>query len=98
MRSSRWSKRTSSYRDPRAVVSTTEPDRAAAPGVRPMPPELLARAAAVLRRVAPRLMGPVLRQRCRTSDLVQSALADAVASWPTFRGENESEFVGWTLR
>lgn len=58
----------------------------------------LEKAGAVLRRVAPSLMGAVLRQRCRTSDLVQSALADAVASLPSFRGRDESEFIGWTLR
>lgn len=55
-------------------------------------------AAPILRRVAPGLMGPVLRQRCRTSDLVQSALADALAALPSFRGERDTEFVGWTLR
>jgi RNA polymerase sigma-70 factor (ECF subfamily) len=59
---------------------------------------LLANAAPVLRRVAPSLMGAVLRQRCRTSDLVQSALADAVASLPSYRGQGEAEFIGWTLR
>jgi RNA polymerase sigma-70 factor, ECF subfamily len=48
--------------------------------------------------VAPRLMGPQLRQRCRTSDLVQSALVEAIASMPAFRGNSDSEFVGWTLR
>ncbi|MCK5940596.1 MAG: sigma-70 family RNA polymerase sigma factor, partial [Planctomycetes bacterium] len=60
--------------------------------------ELVASATPVLRRMAPRLMGAVLRQRCRTSDLVQSALVEAIASIPSFRGKNESEFVGWTLR
>ncbi|MCA8950931.1 MAG: sigma-70 family RNA polymerase sigma factor, partial [Planctomycetes bacterium] len=36
--------------------------------------------------------------RYRTSDLVQSALVEAIASMPAFRGTRESEFVGWTLR
>tara|TARA_R110002072_G_scaffold136285_2_gene278598 strand:+ start:26919 stop:27554 length:636 start_codon:yes stop_codon:yes gene_type:complete len=60
--------------------------------------KLVASATPVLQRLAPRLMGAVLRQRCRTSDLVQSALVEAIASIPSFRGESESEFVGWTLR
>lgn len=60
--------------------------------------KLVASATPVLKRMAPRLMGAVLRQRCRTSDLVQSALVEAIASIPNFRGKNESEFVGWTLR
>lgn len=60
--------------------------------------KLVAEATPVLKRMAPRLMGAVLRQRCRTSDLVQSALVEAIASIPSFRGKNESEFVGWTLR
>lgn len=60
--------------------------------------QLVASATPALQRLAPRLMGAVLRQRCRTSDLVQSALVEAIASIPSFRGESESEFVGWTLR
>lgn len=59
---------------------------------------LLARAMPALQRAAPGLMGAVLRQRCRTSDLVQSALVDAIRSYPDFAGERDSEFVGWTLR
>lgn len=73
-------------------------DSDAAPSDPQPPADLLRRAERVLRRVAPRLMGPVLRQRGRTSDLVQSALADAVAAFPSFRGRDESEFIGWTLR
>lgn len=60
--------------------------------------KLMATATPVLRRMAPRLMGAGLRQRCRESDLVQSALVEAIASIPTFRGKSEDEFVGWTLR
>jgi RNA polymerase sigma-70 factor, ECF subfamily len=60
--------------------------------------QLVANATPVLQRLAPRLMGAVLRKSCRTSDLVQSALVEAIASIPSFRGESESEFVSWTLR
>ncbi len=59
---------------------------------------LVATAIPVLRRVAPGMMGSLLRERCRTSDLVQSALVEAIVSMPTFRGQKESEFVGWTMR
>lgn len=59
---------------------------------------LVATAAPVLEKAAGRLMSPKLRQRCRTSDLVQSALVEAIASMPSFRGSNDDEFVGWTLR
>jgi RNA polymerase sigma-70 factor (ECF subfamily) len=59
---------------------------------------MVERAMPILRRAAPGLMGALLRQRCRTSDLVQSALADAVRSFPQFAGQNESDFVGWTMR
>ncbi len=59
---------------------------------------MVERAMPILRRAAPGLMGAMLRQRCRTSDLVQSALADAVRSFPQFVGQNESDFVGWTMR
>lgn len=44
------------------------------------------------------MLGAKLRQRCRTSDLVQSALVEAIASMPSFRGQKDSEFVGWTMR
>ena len=59
---------------------------------------LIASATPVLQRAAPRLMGALLRQRYRTSDLVQSALVEVVASLPSFRGSHESEFVAWTMR
>ena len=59
---------------------------------------LVAQALPVLKRAAPALMGALLRHRCRTSDLVQSALADAIRSFPHFAGAGETEFVGWTLR
>jgi RNA polymerase sigma-70 factor (ECF subfamily) len=57
-----------------------------------------ARAEAVLRRAAPRLMCSTLRERCRVSDLVQSTLAEALRALPDYRGKDPSEFVGWTLR
>ncbi|HZN40505.1 MAG TPA: sigma-70 family RNA polymerase sigma factor [Planctomycetota bacterium] len=60
--------------------------------------QLLASALRALNRKAPGLLGALLRQRCRTSDLVQSALVDAIRSFPRFRGHHESEFVGWTMR
>ena len=60
--------------------------------------QLLASALRALNRKAPGLLGALLRQRCRTSDLVQSALVDAIRSFPRFGGRHESEFVGWTLR
>jgi RNA polymerase sigma-70 factor (ECF subfamily) len=59
---------------------------------------MVERAMPILRRAAPGLMGAMLRQRCRTSDLVQSALADAVRSFPQFAGKDEADFVGWTMR
>lgn len=59
---------------------------------------LVAHATPVLQKVAARMMGAALRQRCRTSDLVQSALVEAIASMPSFRGKEDSEFVGWTMR
>jgi RNA polymerase sigma-70 factor (ECF subfamily) len=59
---------------------------------------LVERAMPILRRAAPGLLGALLRQRCRTSDLVQSALADAVRSFPSFTGRDEGDFVGWTMR
>jgi RNA polymerase sigma-70 factor (ECF subfamily) len=59
---------------------------------------LVEHAVPILRRVAPTLMDAALRERCRTSDLVQSALCEAIVSMPAFRGNQESEFVGWTLR
>lgn len=52
----------------------------------------------VLQKAAPAMMGAGLRARCRTSDLVQSALVEAVASMGSFRGQGDSEFVAWTLR
>lgn len=61
-------------------------------------PRLVATATPALQKVAARMMGASLRKRCRTSDLVQSALVEAIASMPLFRGKNEDEFVGWTLR
>lgn len=67
----------------------------------PQPPaleQLLERALPTLQRAAPGLMCALLRQRCRTSDLVQSALLDAIRSFPGYGGKGESEFVGWTLR
>lgn len=75
-------------RDPILAGDDEEPDLA----------RLVASATPVLRKAAPRLMGDVLRRRYRTSDLVQSALVEAIASLPSFRGTRESEFVGWTLR
>ena len=60
--------------------------------------KLVATATPALKRMAPRLMGAALRQRCRESDLVQSALVEAIASIPSFKGRGEDEFVGWTLR
>ena len=59
---------------------------------------LVAHATPVLQKVAARMMGAALRQRCRTSDLVQSALVEAISSMPSFRGKADSEFVGWTMR
>ena len=83
----------------RPAMSAPDPDSVAQPArCRGDLPHLIARATPVLRRVAPELMGAVLRQRCRTSDLVQSALAEAVAQLPSFRGDGETEFIGWTLR
>lgn len=67
-----------------------------APAEKP-PGDRFAEVELVLRRIAPRLMDPVLRQRCRISDLVQSTLADAVASLPSFRGDGTTEFIGWTV-
>jgi RNA polymerase sigma factor (sigma-70 family) len=71
----------------------------------PTPPErspqlehLLECALPRLKRVAASLMCGRLRQRCSTSDLVQSAMLDAIRCYPTYAGEHESEFVGWTLR
>ena len=60
--------------------------------------KLVATATPALKRMAPRLMGAALRRRCRESDLVQSALVEAIASIPSFKGRGEDEFVGWTLR
>jgi RNA polymerase sigma factor (sigma-70 family) len=59
---------------------------------------LLARALPTLKRVAAGLMCGRLRQRCSTSDLVQSAMLDAIRCYPAYAGKHESEFVGWTLR
>ncbi|MFK7739068.1 MAG: sigma-70 family RNA polymerase sigma factor [Planctomycetota bacterium] len=59
---------------------------------------LVENAIPVLRRAAPGLMGAALRERCNTSDLVQSALVEALSSLPSFRGRDDSEFVGWALR
>lgn len=63
----------------------------------PPPNHRFAEVELVLRRLAPRLMDPVLRRRCRISDLVQSTLADAVAALPSFRGDGTTEFIGWTV-
>lgn len=51
-----------------------------------------------LERAAPSYMGPELRRSCRTSDLVQSALLEAVESMRAFRGGSEAELVTWTVR
>ncbi|MEZ5967018.1 MAG: RNA polymerase sigma factor [Planctomycetota bacterium] len=49
-------------------------------------------------RAAPTYMGPDLRRSCRTSDLVQSALLEAVESMKSFRGGTEAELLNWTVR
>jgi RNA polymerase sigma factor (sigma-70 family) len=76
-------------------MSVSEPT----PGARePQLEHLLAHALPTLKRVAAGLMCGRLRQRCSTSDLVQSAMLDAIRCYPAYAGERESDFVGWTLR
>ncbi len=40
-------------------------------------------------------LGPALRARVHTSDLLQSAFLDVVRSMETFEGETEEQFVRW---
>ena len=60
--------------------------------------QLLARHKGVLERVARHEMGPVLRARVRTSDVLQSTYLEVLGSLPNFRGDDEQAFVSWVAR
>jgi RNA polymerase sigma factor (sigma-70 family) len=60
--------------------------------------DICSRAMPHLERAARTLMGDSLRARYRTSDLVQSALVEAISQLSEFRGTDEGEFVRWTQR
>lgn len=43
-------------------------------------------------------LGPRLRERVETSDVVQEALVEVVRQFPAFTGQNEAALVGWLRR
>ncbi|MEE2711280.1 MAG: sigma-70 family RNA polymerase sigma factor [Planctomycetota bacterium] len=51
-----------------------------------------------LRRLAEGRLGPGLRAKLRTSDVLQSTYLDVVKSVERFEGEDEEAFVGWVAR
>ncbi len=51
-----------------------------------------------LRRLAEGRLGPGLRAKMRTSDVLQSTYLDVVKSVERFEGEDEEAFVGWVAR
>ncbi len=51
-----------------------------------------------VRGIAEGRLGPGLRARIRTSDVLQSTYLDVVKGVATFEGEDESEFVAWVAR
>jgi RNA polymerase sigma-70 factor (ECF subfamily) len=71
---------------------------AARQGDRSAMQQLCRAAAAHLEHQARARLREPLRSRYRTSDLVQSALLEALHSLSDFRGATEAEFVQWTLR
>ncbi len=56
---------------------------------------LLARLHTRLELIAHNEMGPGLRAKVHTSDLLQSAFLDVVRSVEDFEGETENQFIGW---
>ncbi len=59
---------------------------------------LLARLHDRLQTMAHRELGPALRAKIHTSDLLQSAFLDVVRSVDAFQGETDEQFVGWFKR
>ncbi len=51
-----------------------------------------------LRRIAEGRLGPGLRAKVRTSDVLQSTYLDVVKSLENFEGEDEAAFVAWVAR
>lgn len=51
-----------------------------------------------LRRLAEGRIGPGLRAKVRTSDVLQSTYLDVVKSMERFEGDDEEAFVGWVAR
>jgi RNA polymerase sigma-70 factor, ECF subfamily len=77
---------------------TSDDIRRARAGDRPALDRLLARSHGRLSRVARERLGDGLRQRIRTSDLLQSTYLEALRTVSSFDGENEEAFVGWLRR
>ena len=59
---------------------------------------LIARSQARLSEMAHMRLGPGLRRRINTSDLLQSTYLDVVRDVDTFEGQTEDAFVGWVGR
>lgn len=60
--------------------------------------DLLGRVRQPLLEAASRDLGPAVGARVRPSDLVQSALIEAIGELESFRGSTETDFVGWVTR